>query len=76
MQVPQTRLEDRQPTYGFGGTLSGERRELAALVEASERYAAEARRLVPTQVNVREYIKVAFEVGSGPGQGQGQITIG
>ena len=46
----QTRLEVRQPTYGFGGALSSERRELAAMVEASERYAAEARRLVPTQV--------------------------
>jgi hypothetical protein len=56
VQGPQTRLEDRQPTYGFGGVLSGERRELAALMEASERYAAEARRLVPTQVMIKNQI--------------------
>ena len=45
----QEKLEDRQPAYGFGGTLSSVRRETSALLEACERYAAEARRLLHTQ---------------------------
>lgn len=45
----QVKLEARQPAYGFGGTLSAERREAAALTESCERYAAEARRLLHTQ---------------------------
>ena len=49
MVLWQAKLEARQPAYGFGGTLSAERHEAAALMESCERYAAEARRLLHTQ---------------------------